>query len=254
MTARPEPAFRPSYDDRIDARLDPDRSEDEVARGLVGLLPQLRLYGLRTQGHLSLLTFVKDDAVRAGCANALDIALRWWDRVVLALCDDAERGRLHPLAARVLSDAVAAQPEAARVLEEFVAMARRCEATVAAGDDPHDALEALAHLGHGRCSQETVALGAAIEAGVARWRADAMARAATARRTALAARDRIEDIARTVRLISLNARVEAARAGDAGRAFGVIAEEIKALSEQTAEASADLGGGIDAIVANLRFD
>lgn len=41
----------------------------------------------------------------------------------------------------------------------------------------------------------------------------------------------IKSISQMVRLISLNASVEAARAGDAGRAFGVIASEVKAMSE-----------------------
>jgi len=41
----------------------------------------------------------------------------------------------------------------------------------------------------------------------------------------------IQSISQMVRLISLNASVEAARAGDAGRAFGVIASEVKAMSE-----------------------
>ncbi|MEX0371682.1 MAG: methyl-accepting chemotaxis protein [Tateyamaria sp.] len=42
---------------------------------------------------------------------------------------------------------------------------------------------------------------------------------------------RIRSISKMVRLISLNASVEAARAGDAGKSFGVIASEVKALSE-----------------------
>ncbi|WP_299045881.1 methyl-accepting chemotaxis protein [uncultured Tateyamaria sp.] len=41
----------------------------------------------------------------------------------------------------------------------------------------------------------------------------------------------ITSVSRMVRLISLNASVEAVRAGDAGRAFGVIASEVKAMSE-----------------------
>lgn len=51
------------------------------------------------------------------------------------------------------------------------------------------------------------------------------------RKDADGAVSRIRSISKMVRLISLNASVEAARAGDAGKAFGVIASEVKALSE-----------------------
>jgi hypothetical protein len=43
---------------------------------------------------------------------------------------------------------------------------------------------------------------------------------------------RLEHIGRHVRLVSLNASVEAARVGDAGRGLGVIAQEFKSLAEE----------------------
>lgn len=49
--------------------------------------------------------------------------------------------------------------------------------------------------------------------------------------------DRIETIAQTTRVISLNARIEAHRAGRAGAVFQVVADEIKTLANESSELS-----------------
>jgi methyl-accepting chemotaxis protein len=70
------------------------------------------------------------------------------------------------------------------------------------------------------------------------------------------AADKIGDVLRLIgaiasqtNLLALNATIEAARAGDAGRGFAVVASEVKELASQTAKATEEIAGQVNAIQA-----
>lgn len=63
----------------------------------------------------------------------------------------------------------------------------------------------------------------------------------------------IAELAKRTKLLALNASIEAARAGSAGRGFGVVAEEVKTLADQSDQSAADIAAIIQRTVDDIRL-
>jgi methyl-accepting chemotaxis protein len=132
-------------------------------------------------------------------------------------------------------DALTIASEAVRQLaEEGAAIGDAANASESAGRDIRVTADATRA---GIAQAVTTLLGA-------REVVDTSAREISGLRDAIALIDRfvavISDIAVQTNLLALNAAIEAARAGDAGHGFAVVAEEVRALADQSAKAASDV--------------
>ena len=78
-----------------------------------------------------------------------------------------------------------------------------------------------------------------------------MIEVATTLRTMQASASQIGEIALQVNILAINAKIEAARAGDAGRGFSVVAEEINNLSRRTALATESIRTSIEGLASGI---
>ncbi|MDH3663625.1 MAG: methyl-accepting chemotaxis protein [Alphaproteobacteria bacterium] len=215
-----------------------DQAETELG-SLINVSGKLRMLSHRA------VMFALLDAISEGgddeARSRFDATIDEFSSIVALITEDSDGEPLAPAVAVALGEAKALTDDHKRCLARFLNDAKRArlapisdrgQQTVLlstfAAFVATDLLEALNQINEG--------IGRALNAVIAA-RKD---RESAIRHVIGESISQIEEVSFAVKLIALNASIEAARAGEYGRGFGVIAEEIKQLSEKTTHSVKDV--------------
>lgn len=247
------PAYNANFEIALPADLLRGASASAAIRAAIGLPVDLRSQGVRLVMFSGAALLARDESMLKAAEISFRRAIEGYETLLAMLKDNRRQDQLHPDAAFVIATGLKAVPAAIAAFDRLLDRARHVGRSLDRGGRPdHDDYDSLIRIGYTEVHPAALALGEAMNEGGRILRNDLAEAAEAAQRRASAARGRINAITRTIRMISLNARVEATRTGPAGRAFGIIAEEIRTLSEQTEVANTEMRESLEQIMANLR--
>ena len=211
-----------------------DRTDIDAALGvMINLSGKMRMLSHRV-AMFALLAASKPDMAMTAC-DGLDKALTEFNDIKLALEEGQERLGVPALAVTHLHRSGAINGEALATIDDFLNRVASIRPPL-----PEGLLVGLVEF----VATDLLAALNTLTEGIGRTLksrfADRDRRAAEGRAAMLGAVGSISDVSMKVKLISLNASIEAARAGAHGKSFGVIANEIRRLSEDAARSAQGL--------------
>lgn len=216
-----------------------DRTDIDAALGvMINLSGKMRMLSHRV-AMFALLAANKPEKVTGAC-EALDRALTEFNDINLALQQGNDRLGVSAYASTQLGRSGAIGAESVAAIDDFLARVAELRPFLIGANASENALVGLVEFVASDLLTALNAITDGIGRTLKRRFEDRDRRAAEARAAMLGAVGSISDVSMKVKLISLNASIEAARAGAHGKSFGVIANEIRSLSEDAARSAQSL--------------
>ncbi|MBP0481142.1 hypothetical protein [Sagittula salina] len=226
-------------------------NDDNARRALTDMIGESRFRAVRVALFAELLhrpdpDGLETDKDRAANLTVLQETVGWLERAQTILTKQKDPWDEYPDALCASLEAYAREePEAVGLLCEMAELSRRvAKAAERGSDDLGVALRAHHALRRGPFIGEITKLCGRIWSRMEQDRETRISNAMAAMRTTRKALERMEQIATHVRLVAINAAIEANKLGDEGRGIAFIAAEFKSLAEELQNMSATARGDI----------
>lgn len=216
-----------------------DKVDIDAALGtLINLSGKMRMLSHRTALFAMLISSKGEGA--AAQLQSFDDAAREFQAIFEAVTQGSDALGIPAQAAAVLVDDGAVGTAITGPIERFLALVSSLRPSLASGAGSAERTMQLVDLVAGELLGALNSLTAAVSARLKQRMGSRQAQTEQVRSAMLQAVGSISDVSMKVKLISINASIEAARAGPYGKSFGVIAAEIRTLSEDAARSAQGL--------------
>ncbi|MGB0905798.1 MAG: methyl-accepting chemotaxis protein, partial [Mangrovicoccus sp.] len=201
---------------------------------------------LRMLSHQAVMFLLLRDSApdRDHITKRLSAILAEFSEICVTLESPSKSSALDRPAAEALTESGAIQADHLRLLDQFKSSLRRLT------QSQKCSAQDLSQLGDFVAGPLLAALNE-INGGIGRCLGDVAAERSAAKAPLLLAVTKsvgqIERLSKSLQIVATNASLEAKRAGDAGRAFGIIADEMRNLSHQSRQQAETLAGHMEQV-------
>lgn len=222
----------------------PDAPRERAFEAMIEVFGTLRLNANRLLLFVLLRQAAHNADLAERAARAIQGALDGLAASGRIAFDPTVLGALHAEAGPWFQAVIAEAPRLQETIERYHAMGEAVLKASLAGDLSDDTIMDMVEFAIARINTDLEAASQVLERRKQERRAAVEEQMLEASRAVQCAVSEMAEAAHLVRLISVNARIEAAHAGAKGRAFGVISAEITDATNTTLQASMTAHAGI----------